>query len=409
MKCEIFNCFNSLNPVFNSYSKSSQEKIVQEVYKRSLEMNDSQTRSLIKKVVLSPPRQEVRSTMDHPLGEAFNSFLLADPTWHKKIPSTEEALSFLPSILWKADKALFKSAKQWLQAKIISAPREVLDKRMLGIYVRNLLSYYPFFSPEEGEEIRLPLGPLGLTVTYKVEPIELTHPAFGSPLMAYGLTPNHLEAAPILLFKGTTYPSDKGFFLSILTDLNPYGAVGSFAFQLSARERVKAWLSKCSLKAEVMGASLGGSLSLQTASECSEYIKVVHAFNSPGVSSIEVRSWEKSKEKPEVNVYLQDQDPISTFIGRCFASDWNVYRVFAPNVAPSQVHASAYTAHPESFIIPEDTQKINADYKRKVWPFFQNIVLTPLFILGVVYLAIKVVALKIGQIFANLFFRLVKA
>jgi pimeloyl-ACP methyl ester carboxylesterase len=272
--------------------------------------------------------------------------------------------------------------------------------------LRNLLCYYPFFSPKKEEEIHLPFGPLESTLSYRVEPIELTPPYLGSPLMAYGLVPKTAKANPLLLFKGTTYPADSGFYLSLLTDINPFGAVGSFAFQGFGKEKFKSWLAKQAqdnLKAEVMGASLGGSLSLQTAATFPEYISSVHAFNSPGVTFKEVESWKKSQERPEVNVYLQEGDPVSSFVGRCFAPDWNIYRVFVPKITPAQVHASTYTAHPEVFIIPEEASTVNKDMRRRFWPFIQNVVLFPTFLLGSVFLVMKIQGLHIRSVSQKIF------
>ena len=393
MKCHIFNYLKLTNPRFKNYSKKSQEKIVDEVFKRSEKMDLNQTRSLIKRVILSERGKGTVPPMDHPMGKMFNSLLLAESNWSEKIPSNKEVFSFLPSLLWKMDPSLFKEARNWLESKINCAAQEVPNKKMRDIYLRNLLSYYPFFSPEKGDEIRLPFGPLDSMLTYRVEPIELTPDFLGSPLMAYGLVPKIGGVSPILLFKGTTYPSDKGFYLSLLTDINPYGAVGSFAFQFSAKEKIKSWLVKQSQKgskAEVMGASLGGCLSLQTAATYPGYIKAVHAFNSPGVTFDEVASWEKSKEKPQVNVYLQGGDLISSVVGRCFAPDWRIYRVFVEGISSSQVHAAAYTAHPEAFIIPEETQQVNEELGRRFWPFVQNILLFSFFLLGSAFLVLKV-------------------
>jgi hypothetical protein len=396
----IRSCLSDTHPRFNTYSVSAQEKIIGEVFKRSQNLNADQINTLIESITLSEPHISIPSPMNHPVVEAFVSFLLAEADWHGKVPSFREVLSFLPSILWKRDTELTFQVKTWLQAKINNVSTEVSSGNLRSTYLRNLISYYPYFAPEKGEKISLALGPLESNVTYAVEIIELTPSYLGSPITAYGLVPEKgKSASPILLFKGTTYPADDGFYLSLLTDINPYGPVGSLAFQMG-KEKIKSWLEEHTKerKAEVMGTSLGGCLSLQTASKYPEYIKAVHAFNSPGVTSDEVQSWQQSMTaKPEVNVYLQDGDPVSSSVGRCFAPDWNVHGVFAPGVDPLQAHTSTYTAHPEAFIIPEKVEDVNQDMRRRFWPAIQNFFLLPAFVIGALFLiviAIYVLALK---------------
>ncbi len=396
----IRNCLSETHSRFDSYSLSAQDKIVGEVFKRSQNLNTDQIDALIETITLASSHVNTHSPMNHPVGAAFASYLLAEADWHGKVPSFWEVLSFLPSILWKRDPELTREAKSWLQAKINNVSKEIPFGKLRSTYLRNLISYYPYFSPEQGEKISLPFGPWESNVTYTVEIIELTPDYLGSPITAYGLTAEKgKKEPPLLLFKGTTYPADDGFYLSLLTDINPYGPVGSLAFQMG-KGKIKAWLEEHAKerKAEVMGTSLGGCLSLQTASKYPEYIKAVHAFNSPGVTSHEVESWQQSSAiKPEVNVYLQDGDPVSSSVGRCFAPDWNVQGVFAPATDPLQAHASTYTAHPESFIIPEKVEDVNHDMRRRFWPAIQNFFLLPAFIIGALFLvaiAIYVLALK---------------
>ncbi len=401
VRSSITGHINDLHPQFNSYSEPAQKKIIQEVFKRSQALSETGVKSLIGSMALSERGTPVDFKMNHPIGNAFVSFLLAESNWHQKLPSWKEIFSVLPSIFWETDPALSKAVREWLQFKIDNAVQEVPNEKMRDVYLRNLLSYYPYFCPEKGEEIRFPSG-----TTYRVDPVELTPAYLGSPLMAYGLIPTDYSAPPILLIKGTTYPADKGCFLSILTDINPCGSVGSGAFQWFAGERIEKWLqdNASENRAEVMGTSLGGALSLQAAATYPQYIKEVHAFNSPGVTSDEVKLWNESAHvKPKVNVYLQDGDPVSSFVGSCFAPDWKIHQMFVPEVSLAQVHASAYAAHPESFVIPESAEKVNQEPLRQFWPFVQNVCLFPLFILGCLFLAIKVVALKIYLFVAKLF------
>jgi pimeloyl-ACP methyl ester carboxylesterase len=136
------------------------------------------------------------------------------------------------------------------------------------------------------------------------------------------------------------------------------------------------------MKAEVMGTSLGGALSLHTASYLPQYLQAAYAFNSPGMSSVECRAWKQKtkEEKPRVEVYLQKGDPVSEFVGSKFSSDWAVYQVYAEDQDPFQSHASMFLAYPESFVIPLDAQKVNEH--RVMWAWVQNILFIPLFLLN---------------------------
>jgi pimeloyl-ACP methyl ester carboxylesterase len=398
----IRSCLSEFHSRFDAYSPSSQEKLVAEVFKRSQHLTMDQTNTLIGSITLSPSCVNTSSPMNHPVGEAFASFLLTESDWYGKVPSFWKVVSFLPSVLWKKDLKLMREAKSWLQANISNVSKESLNGKLGSAYLRNLISYYPYFVPEQGEKISLPMGASRFNVTYTVELIELTPSYLGSPITAYGLVPERgKKAPPILLFKGTTYPADDGFYLSLLTDINPYGSVGMLAFQMG-KEKIETWLQERTkeCKAEVMGVSLGGCLSLQTASQYPEYIKAVHAFNSPGITFDEVDAWQQSRqEKPEVNVYLQDGDPVSSSVGRCFAPDWKIHGVFAPATDPIQAHASTYTAHPEAFIIPEDVKSINQDMRRRFWPIIQNCLLLPAFLIGALFLIVIAVYIFVLKAF----------
>ena len=385
----IFNYMKNEINDFSFYSDFSQREIVRKIFDQAIFQKietEPQLKKLLDNVIL---RGEGIQKVGPPKSfeaAALRSMLLADPDWKKQIPPLRELMSLFQSIFCKKDPKLFSAAKAWLQEKLFAAKEEVPSEKMRAIYVRNLLALYPFFSPEAGEEVSFEV--LGKLETYIVELIPLTPSYSSSPLMAYGLIPKekNKNIPPFLVFKGTTYPTDEGFAQSLLTDINPFAPVGGYAFQLFIKERIEKWLKKQTQngsKVEVIGASLGGALSLQTASYLPSYIKEVHAFNSPAVTSSEVQAWnQKNEEFPEVHVYLQNNDPISSFVGSCFAPDWKIYHVYSPIEDPLQAHASFYTAHEQAFIIPGDARSLNNSLKRSMWPIAQNFLFVPLFLVG---------------------------
>jgi hypothetical protein len=400
----IFNFIKDQKPEFSYYSKASQETIVKKIFEQVLLQRISKEgdlKSFIDNVVLNQSgKTSVNLPSDDPAEAALIAMLLADPDWKQKIPDRKDLLPLILSIFWEKDPKMFQIARNWLQAKLEAAKEEIPCARMRSIYIRNLLAYYPFFSPERGDKIRLPLGEEGKLIEYEVVPIELTPSFWVTPLMAYGL--QSTEGPSFLLFKGTTYPTDEGYLQSLLTDINPFACVGSYAFQFFAKKRIEKWLVDHE-KAEVIGASLGGSLSLQTVSYFPEKVKAVHAFNSPGMSSSEIKVWKQKTEKlnleerPDVNVYLQSKDLISSFVGSCFALDWNIHHVYAPIEDSLQAHAAAYTAHEEAFIIPGDANSVNRSLKRRIWPIVQNILFVPFFFIGAICFLVVACALAISH------------
>ncbi len=78
--------------------------------------------------------------------------------------------------------------------------------------------------------------------------------------MAFGLIPNERSSPPLLLFKGTTYPTDDGCMLGLLTDLNPFASVGKYAFKIG-KNKISKWLENhtSQSRARIYGKSLGSA------------------------------------------------------------------------------------------------------------------------------------------------------
>jgi hypothetical protein len=183
--------------------------------------------------------------------------------------------ALLKAVVWKKNPELLKEGRDLLSSIFEGmmdnvdnlSKKESFHQEMI---IGDLLSLYPFLGPKSGEEIHVPVRVNGSwqLVPYESEVIELTPKWMGSPLVAVGLIPKNRDEGhpPLLLFKGTTYPTDDGFSLSLITDLTPLTSVGASAFHL-ARDKLAAWLEThaSQQKAVIYGKSLGGAQAWRTA------------------------------------------------------------------------------------------------------------------------------------------------
>jgi len=284
------------------------------------------------------------------------------------VPPLKELLkdrTLLAAILWKKNPQLLDEAKDLVQ-KILSDLNTHLknphltesDSFHIEMIIGDLLSLYPFLGPKNRESLHVPIRVNNewLFVEYKVEKIFLTPPLIGSPITDYGLTAP--DAPPLLLFKGTTYPTDKGFALSLLTDLNPFGSVGAYAFGIG-KKKIQIWLeNNCSnQKALVFGKSLGGAHAWQSALTFPNQVQKVMAYGAPGFSLFDLDNLKKLKKQnklPEINIFCQENDPFPYF-------DWaakegvNYYQVIGSKIRKGIIaHADMYSTHEKCIILKTD-------------------------------------------------------
>ncbi|MDP1880024.1 MAG: hypothetical protein Q8K60_03685, partial [Parachlamydiaceae bacterium] len=199
---------------------------------------------------------------------------------YEKINSFIFDINYFKSLFLKENPNLFLEGKAVLKKMfedlyIDLSSNNYNNDQILNfkIIIGELLSLYPYLKPENGNTIKVPIliNWKWTFIEYTVEEISFIPkklpvnfiPVLGSPIVAYGLTPIDLKdtAPPLLLFKGTTFPTDKGFSLSLIADFFPLTSVGAFAFWLG-KEEIKSWLSNATTfkRALVFGKSLGGSL-----------------------------------------------------------------------------------------------------------------------------------------------------
>lgn len=312
------------------------------------------------------------------------------------------------AILLRQDPKLMKEARELFGEVLreIAPQMEHLNKTesfSARSIIGNILSYYTYFGLENGEILSVPQEVEGIwkLVDYKVEKIFLTPDLLGSPITAFGLTPLKEKAPPLLLFKGTTIPTDHGAALSVLTDLNPFGSVGAYTFRLG-KDNLRTWLekenAKTGLKAQVFGQSLGGALTLHAAVNFPFLIETASAYAPPALLPYEIRQWnrlarEGSVQLPQVSIFYQEND-IVPLTGLKWGEGWKIYRVY-----PSK-SKNFFFSHMQCFLSQKDTLILKADTKmdeRKFSRYFLAILhLTlsiPFFSMGVavysVYLGVR--------------------
>lgn len=236
---------------------------------------------------------------------------LVPPDWRSRSILTDAIMGKRPSLrqldkkvvkafFYKHDSELASAAKadfqdlfNFISAKAQKEARPLELKEELFCY--RLLSFFPFLKPE-GESIDFPIsyeGPVEIR-TYRFERIELTDNKLVSPLVAYGLIAK--EGAPILIFKGTTYPADDGFARSLLADFTPNSSVGGRVLK-KASDSLKAWVSD-KKGIIVTGISLGGSLAQHFGQEFSDRTTKIYAFSAPRL----IRSELKEDSPPCIRV-----------------------------------------------------------------------------------------------------------
>lgn len=189
-------------------------------------------------------------------------------------------------------------AKELLQKVLLDIYASIqpsTDNHALEAMIGNVLALYTFLKPEKGEPLEVPLFVNGMweKELYTIDTLQLTPNWMGSPVIAYGLNPAG-KNPPLLLFKGTSYPTDQGFYLQILADLNPFRSIGAYLFSIG-KKPIKQWLQNAGGKARLYGTSLGGALCEHTVIHYPDLIDKVFAFNCPALMGFELSQWNRKK------------------------------------------------------------------------------------------------------------------
>lgn len=343
--------------------------------------------SAVKRILVSP---------DSPWKPAFIpgsklQTLILDILRGKPPPAKEliKEKELLKAVIWKKNPVVLAEVRLLLNRIFEDMDKELQRNNMapdknfhMEMIIGDLLSLYPYLRPENGEIIKIPMIINGKwkLADYSVEKIKLTPKWMGSPLVAYGLNPKKDSGnPPLLLFKGTTYTTDKGFSLSLLTDINPLGSVGSYAFHLG-KNKIGAWLKEHTadgkIKAVIYGKSLGGALAWHSGLYFPNQVGKVMSYGAPGFSFSDLSRLKKVLTKgspPEINIFCQKGDPVPYF-DLAAKKGVNYFQVITDKPHKGILaHADMYSSHEKSSIIRLDASRESKQWKRVMQTAFRGV------------------------------------
>ncbi len=361
-----------------TYLKNN-DRPIKRKYRKGAELDSKSAKRLLEAV------QKILISVDTPWKPTLKSDSLIQQLFFDLIRGTPPSLiellkqpSLLKAIVWKKDPELLKEARELVQGMLDDIYGEVSTRELtpqeslhFEIIVGDLLSLLPFLRPENNSELKVPIqidGKWQMAV-YQIEAVPITPKWMGSPYMAYGLSPKNKETVPpLLLFKGTTYPTDKGFLMSLLIDLNPFASVGSYGFHIG-KDIIAKWLDDHTTynKAIVYGKSLGGAQSWRTALYFPEKVAKVMAYGAPGFSSRDKKRLNDIRRKntlPEINFFSQENDPVP-LLGKTAEYGVNYYHVLSGKPQKGVLaHAHMYSTHENSTILSHETFHKDKKWKR---------------------------------------------
>lgn len=361
--------------------QSSDRSIKKLKGKQCLLNTDQRTKliGIVQEIVVSPHtpwKPALRDTAVKVKQLFFNALRGTPPSLSK----LREHMPLLKAVAWRKNPEILNEGRALIQELLEDACKELDGKEVkhphkqdfhFEMIIGDLLALYPFLGAGNGDKLSVPVIVDGKwrRVDYDVQKIELTPRWMGSPLIALGLSAP--SAPPLLIFKGTTYPTDTGFGLSLLADLNPAASVGAYAFRLG-RNRIGKWLASYATahnKTVVYGKSLGGALSWRAGLHFSKSIGKVMAYGPPGFTAGEARHIQRSMRRhshPAIHVFCQKGDPVP-FFDKLSMRGVHYYLVMGSKaISGFRAHAEAYSVHPHSAIIRLNVTKEAACFKRHV-------------------------------------------
>jgi hypothetical protein len=328
--------------------------------------------------------------------------------------------TLLKAVILKKNPQLLKEGRDLLQNIFINMMDEIMKLQAQGdrfsetesfhmeMVIGDLLSLFPFLRPQNGEELKVPLriNNTWQLISYKIHQINLTPEWMGSPIVAIGLEPAHPQHSPLLIFKGTTYPTDKGFSLSLITDVNPLSSVGNYAFRLG-KKKIEQWLNRFSDKKTILfGKSLGGAQAWRTAIHFPEKVEKVMAYGAPGLSSVEVKKWNAIHRNhssiPNINMFCQKGD-LTPFQDKAVKKGFNYFLVLGEKPYKGiSSHAHMFSTHKHSIILRMNDSEIAGKWKRIRLTLIRTLMSFILFPFLIIVHAIQTALKKICRAIKNI-------
>lgn len=164
-------------------------------------------------------------------------------------------------ILWHQDKLLQTEALRWLEGELKKVVIYSWSQQRKQLAIDQLLALLPYLLRDK-DMISIPTWEDGQYTLkqYHCEAIPMLPKWWLKTDQYYAFGMTCQSASPILLFKGTTYPTDQGFWTTVMADLFPFGNIGSIIMTLG-HHAIQNWANdKQYIKA--VGQSLGGALAI---------------------------------------------------------------------------------------------------------------------------------------------------
>lgn len=299
------------------------------------------------------------------------------------------------ALLWEYDSKLvaqhrahFQEVFKFLYHHPIWKTRNHLVSEML---VGNLIALLPFFDFENESKLYLLRY---IDQEWKLVQYELKHiPLVQGEVYAYGMQPvDEAQALPILIFRGTPYPSAQGFLEAIWSDLHPIKSIGEEIFEKGKIE-LDQWMEG-KPKVECYGMSLGGALAYHAGHAYGKQIEV-HAYASPGLVPMK-----GGLAKIHGRVFFHLSDLIRSIGYHPESDNFEIYAV----VTDANLNFITAHAHPTglgpTLVLKIDPKLENQTWTRYLANILKIVVSTILFLmllpiklaLGMVYFIRKLVA-----------------
>jgi hypothetical protein len=399
-----------------SYLKTSCSPIKHWKHKKLNNKEQLLLRQALKHVVISSKTPWVPGIKTKNLSAIQNLLFMI---MRGNVPPAKELLKkeYLLAVVWKKNPEILREARELVNQVFADITQQMNKKKLspaeifhMEMIIGDLLSLYPFLSPEQDEILSVPTEIEGKwkLVEYSVDRIPLTPDWMGSPLMAFGLIPKKSNLVPpLLLFKGTTYPTDEGFGLSLMTDINPFGAVGKYGFNLG-KNKISKWLKTNTVqsKAKIYGKSLGGALAWQTALHFPAQVDKVATFGAPGLTSADLRRLQRLKKEnnlPLINMFCQEKDPVIA-VDHVASSGIHYYQVVGKHSRKGiGAHADMYSTHEKSTIIRLDPNQEKRRWMRLGMTITRQIASLTLFPLLISLYETQIAVVQTGKRLQRLF------
>ena len=259
------------------------------------------------------------------------------------------------------------------------------DEVYYNLLSHQILSLIPFAYPEEGFEFYMPVQVNGKwsAVEYRLDKrFSMGNSLFPSPLYAYGFVPKtDIEAPPLLVFTGTTYPAGSGFMETVMSDFTPFSSVGTLPMSIG-REEIADWLGN-KRGVHTCGISLGASLAIKALKEFPKSIERVDAISPAGLYCWELEKFKRVATK--INIYFQQGDYVPKFgyfpngshifhiekIDRVKPNYGLIPRLLFMASSPISSHATVYATSKDIKISERKTSKENHRLERHFFTAIQ--------------------------------------